>query len=87
MKTAAVVLVLVVLSCCSATAAEGNCYTLYYIDETKNVSSIAIDVDGKPSGSPRMLTTRGGYDSFSVSPGVSRVYFSTRSRLVRVKPA
>jgi hypothetical protein len=43
-------------------------YTLYYIDTTHNVSRALVDSTGRPVGSPKLLTTGGKYDVFSVSP-------------------
>lgn len=67
----ALLVVSVVIS--SAAYAAGG-YALYYIDDTHNVSKIAIDASGARVGAPQRITSLGGYDSFSVSPDGKRVF-------------
>ena len=59
----------VALTCSVGRAGPQPGHTLYYLDESHNVRALTLDPDGHPVGESRRLTSLGGYDDYSVSPG------------------
>ena len=73
MKLVFALFVACALFCSTAHASPASGYTLYYLDKSHNVCEIRLDSAGKPAGKPRRLTSLGGYDDYSVSPGAEYV--------------
>jgi len=59
------------LACCGAKVAAAG-YTLYYVDAARNIRCISLDASGSAVGKSERLTSKGGYDHFSVSPDGNR---------------
>lgn len=69
-----IALLLVTLALSAATAAPGANYRLYYLDKTRNVSSVDIIAGKVLAQQPRRLSSAGGYDGYSVSPDENLVF-------------
>ncbi len=67
MKCITIILVLI-SACLPIYAASPPHYTLYYLNQTHNVSRILLNGKGKPIGKPVQMTHDWNVDYFSVSP-------------------
>lgn len=61
------------LALCALHACADTGHKLYYLDESRNVCVVAIGTSGKPTSTPKRLTSGGGYHGYSVSPDRTQV--------------